>query len=198
MEFSWGKRALNLDAYTGAVMSSSKWSETHVSSSGGGGYLHNGTGHVSAPTVSSTVSAKHEFWFKTEEGREIPVQLTDADFPLAPGQRITMVSATATGADGQHWIFVENHNADQRWILNANTDSATKHLQGKYRIWSIGVFVGLLILATWHVIFGLAAFGYLGYRLFQRKRTFKAIREALVGRAKEVTKAVTPRIAQAQ
>ena len=36
------------------------WSETRVSgtSSGGGGFLHNGTGTISAPTVSITSSVK--------------------------------------------------------------------------------------------------------------------------------------------
>src|SRR3546814_5386542 len=39
---------------TGTVCGVGNWSETrvHASSSGGGGYLHNGSGHVSAPTVS--------------------------------------------------------------------------------------------------------------------------------------------------
>src|SRR3546814_16139529 len=39
---------------TGTVCGVGNWSETRVdaSSSGGGGYLHHGSGHVSAPTVS--------------------------------------------------------------------------------------------------------------------------------------------------
>jgi hypothetical protein len=188
MDFTWGNRTVRLDTIRGAVMSSAKWSETHVSSSGGGGSVHNGSGYVAAPQISSTVTAKHEFWVKTDDGREIPVQLTDADFPLAAGQRITLISAPKAGTEAHRWIFVHNHNADQRWILNRATDETTKELRGSFGLPFIAVFAVLLILGFWlHWIFGLAAFGYLGFRLFQRRRQFKEIRANLCDRAKALS-----------
>lgn len=52
-----------------------KWSETHVSSSGGGGYVHpQHGGHVSAPQVSSTVLERSSYFVKTDNGREIELR----------------------------------------------------------------------------------------------------------------------------
>ena len=45
---------------TGEVLSQQKSSETHVTSSGGGGYIGKQGGHISAPQIKTTVINKHE------------------------------------------------------------------------------------------------------------------------------------------
>jgi hypothetical protein len=173
-------------------MSSSKWSETHVSSSGGGGYLHQGSGHVSAPTVSSTVKSKHEFWIQTADGHQIAVQLTDADFPLMPTQLITLVSApSAQKPDEPRWVYVRNHSAKQSWILNAPAAVISAQMH-PMRPWSIGVAVGLAALGLLLGIFFLGAIGYTGYRLFKRYQDQKAILAALTEHLKNITPTLAP------
>lgn len=67
-----------INGVRGKIIGSKVWTETHVSSSGGGGYLHNGTGQVHAPTVHSTIIEKGETWVKTKNGKDvcIPAKIT--------------------------------------------------------------------------------------------------------------------------
>ena len=60
-----------INGVRGKVIQTKTWTETHVSSSGGGGYLHNGSGQVHAPTVRSTIVEKGETWVKTRNGKDI-------------------------------------------------------------------------------------------------------------------------------
>ncbi len=197
MDFKWGDRSQKFDLFTGTVMSSSKWSETHVSSSGGGGYLHQGSGHVSAPTVSSTVKSKHEFWTQTADGHQIAVQLTDADFPLMPSQLITLVSAPiAKKPDEPRWVFVRNHSAKQSWILNGPAAVVAAQMH-PMRPWSIGVAVGLAVLGLLAGIFFFGAIGYTGYRLFKHYQDQKAILAALSDHMKNITPTLAPAAANA-
>jgi F0F1-type ATP synthase assembly protein I len=64
-----------INGVRGQIIGSKVWTETHVSSSGGGGYLHNGTGQVHAPTVTSTIIEKGETWVKTKNGKDVCVPL---------------------------------------------------------------------------------------------------------------------------
>ena len=73
---------------TGEVMDSNKYSETHVSSSGGGGYVGGSGGHISAPRVSSRAVTNHEFWIRTQDGTEESVQLTGHDIPDRKSTRL--------------------------------------------------------------------------------------------------------------
>lgn len=197
MSFTWGNRTQSLDSYSGVVMSSQKWSETHVRSSGGGGYLHQGSGHVSAPTISSTVSSKHEFWIQTQDGQQVPVQLTDADFPLMPGQLITLVNApNAKKPNEPRWVYVRNHSAKQSWILNAATDQAAGMMH-PMRPWSLGVAFGLLALGAVLPVLVLGSIGYTGYRIFKRYQDQKTIRAAFVEHLERTTPNLVPAAATA-
>lgn len=65
------------------------WSETHVHSTGGGGFVHpTYGGHVSAPQVHSTVKERQSYFVKTEQGKEI--ELRDA-VTARKGHNIRMI-----------------------------------------------------------------------------------------------------------
>jgi hypothetical protein len=55
----------------GKIIGSKTWTETHVSSSGGGGYIHKGTGQIHAPTVHSTTVERGEVWIRNKDGKDI-------------------------------------------------------------------------------------------------------------------------------
>jgi hypothetical protein len=58
--FNYKNKELTFSCITGVVQGGQeKRSETHVSSSGGGGYVGKHGGHVGAPEVRSTVTTKH-------------------------------------------------------------------------------------------------------------------------------------------
>jgi hypothetical protein len=102
---------------TGEVMAEKKWSETRITSSGGGGYVHpQHGGHISAPEVSSVVTTKTEFWLKTSSGEEKDVKLND-DIPLRAGQNITVVSAGLRNGKFSYYSIIVNHTAKKYWII---------------------------------------------------------------------------------
>ncbi|NVK25944.1 MAG: hypothetical protein HWE10_13540 [Gammaproteobacteria bacterium] len=103
---------------TGEILGQNKYSETHVSSSGGGGYVGKHGGHVSAPQVHSTTVTNHEFWIKKEDGSEKSVQLAGHDIPLREGQKITLISAGVKGKDSGYFSVLVNHNANKHWFIN--------------------------------------------------------------------------------
>ncbi|MBU2769500.1 hypothetical protein HAP94_25885 [Acidithiobacillus ferrivorans] len=83
------------------------WTETHVSSSGGGGYVHpTYGGHVSAPTVSSKIVEREKYFVKTDDGKE--VELKDA-VTGRKGHHVTLVYG---GIDGQQTYLVATYNKE--------------------------------------------------------------------------------------
>ena len=71
-----------------------RWAETHVSSSGGGGYVHPGYGgHVSGGAVSSSVVRREhtQFWLTDENGIQHAVQLSNETMPTANGHKVRVI-----------------------------------------------------------------------------------------------------------
>lgn len=116
--FKHRKKEIEFWSVTGEILGQNKYSETHVSSSGGGGYVGRHGGHVSSPSVHSTTVTNHEFWIKKEDGSEKSVQLAGHDIPLREGQKITLISAGIKGNDSGCFSVLVNHNANKHWFIN--------------------------------------------------------------------------------
>ncbi|MCE9924359.1 hypothetical protein LZ640_07655 [Aeromonas media] len=147
--FKHRNKEIEFWSVTGEIMAQNKFSETHVSSSGGGGYVGTHGGHISAPRVHSTTVTNHEFWIKTEDGTEESVQLAGCDIPLREGQKITLISAGVKGKGEGYYSVLVNHNAKNHWFIN-KADSLNKRLKidvasGK----SILITGGLFCLVTY-------------------------------------------------
>lgn len=139
---------------TGEVLGSDKYSETHVTSSGGGGHVsgyvgpNGGTvsGRVDTPMVSSRSVTNHDFWIKTDNGQEKDIQLRGVDIPLRVGQKITLVSAGLKGRNKRWYAMLVNHNAGKRWIINRpeelNQKLNLEKMTGKSLIAGIAVGAG--------------------------------------------------------
>jgi hypothetical protein len=141
----------------GTVQGSTHWVETsfHSTTTGGGGYLHNGTGHVSAPstTVSSRNTSKARFFVREDDGDELEVALTDTDFAVRDGHQVVLgYAGDQTSKTG--WVMgLHNLQTGRRTIL----DEYFPLLRG--RKLGFGVVIGLLFL--WNLLcwmfFGSAA-----------------------------------------
>jgi len=130
---------------TGEVIGQNKYSETHVSSSGGGGYVGKHGGFVNAPQVNSTVVTNHEFWIKKDNGVEESVQLSGADIPLREGQKVTAIFSHLSSEDeGPCSILVNHSERKHRFIKSA---SALNKNMG------LDVFGGLSILTVAVIFF---------------------------------------------
>ena len=116
--FKWYDKEIEFKNFTGEVFNDKKYSETHVSSSGGGGYVDpQYGGNVRAAQVQSTVVSVHDFWIKDEAGEEHPINLRGHDIPLATGQKLTLVSIGLIGGPPQHAVLLHNHNIKKYWTL---------------------------------------------------------------------------------
>jgi hypothetical protein len=76
---------------SGLILHVAKISNTHITSSGGGGYLHNGSGHVAAATVRSTVEVITTIYFKRLDGSEVTHKY-NGDISAREGQTLHRIS----------------------------------------------------------------------------------------------------------
>jgi hypothetical protein len=182
-------------ARTGEVVGSAIYTSTHVSggSSGGGGYVHNGVGHVSAPQVhiSSTVTTHNRFFLKEDDGDETEIKLANSSFGVRDGQRITGVWASHVN-DGSGWlVYLHNHNSGR----GEEQHAALEDLRGRTKKrWAflaaigtiVGLFSGLLPLA-------LIAPGTWLYFFLQKRKELAAIDHAIFEMARaKVAEAQAP------
>ncbi|MDI1299550.1 hypothetical protein [Methylotenera sp.] len=191
---------------TGEVLSTNKVSETHVSSSGGGGHVDpQYGGHVAAAQVSSTVTINHEFWIKEEDGTERAVQLYDNDIPLKVGQKITLIAGKLLGAEKGYYVVLYNHNAKKHWIISDAT-RLYNHIFPKTHLYELDLILWLfnikiiayviVPLLVWYYINGyvaLAIFAWGIYSTFSKlmkdSKSANALDAQLEKMAKEIAQA---------
>ncbi len=175
--FVIGKKVVELSKVTGEVLSSDKFSETHVYSRGGGPLPGGGS---SAPSVHSDVTTKQEFWIKTDDGSEKPIQLSGVDIPMRVGQKITVISAQRVGKKLRIYAALVNHTARDHWILRADHKfSNDLELVGFTGVSIVGsLVIGVLsyqVLLLTNIHYGQALFfafclgvAYIIYRFFKK------------------------------
>ena len=102
--FSRSGKQVQFSSITGKVVSSSKRSDTYINTSYSSGTTSSGD-RYSIPHVTSNVVVKQEFFLLTEDGREVPIQLTGVDIPVRDGQTVTMI-AGGVRPDGRdnYWV----------------------------------------------------------------------------------------------
>jgi hypothetical protein len=83
----------------GRVLSVTRWSDTHVGSMGGGGYVGPHGGVVRAPTITSNVVQRSQVFVQRSDGVEEALELGDL-MPLREGQIITAVYGGMTPDSG--------------------------------------------------------------------------------------------------
>lgn len=112
---------LYLFSMTGSVVGQQSWSETIVSgqSSGGGGYIHNGSGHISSPSVniSSSSTEKLRVFLKDDDGSEIEISESNVGFGARNGHRISVVYAGDKTSRSGHLVAIINHNTNSKKIF---------------------------------------------------------------------------------
>jgi hypothetical protein len=111
-----GGLSVKQEIITGTVLSSDKHSQTHITGHGGGGSIGTSGGYVAPATITSQSLEKHEFWIRTEDGRERAFVFLGADIPLRLGQSVSVICvATEEGLASQKgkWLSVAlvNHSA---------------------------------------------------------------------------------------
>ena len=110
--FSAGGKHVQFWSITGKVASSSKRSDTYVSSSRGPSY----GGGAGALRINSSTVVQQEFFLLADDGKEVAVQLTGHDIPVRDGNNITMIGGEVSGKGG-YWVRMINHDTGRHWDL---------------------------------------------------------------------------------
>lgn len=145
-----GGLSVKQETITGTVLSSEKHSQTHITGHGGGGSVGPSGGYVAPATITSQSVEKHEFWIRTEDGRERAFVFLGADIPLRPGQSVSVICvATEEGLASQKgkWLSVTlvNQSAGTTTrILNNETVANTLGLTPASHAMAL-FFLGLIV-----------------------------------------------------
>jgi hypothetical protein len=108
-----GKRAVNLQTLTGTVAGEKKWSSTIVSGSGGGGYIHNGQGHLDQVKISSVTIENQEIFIRVSETQEMPLQLKDSNLAVREGHVLSVLQGDVDGAQAPATLAIHNHTTSK-------------------------------------------------------------------------------------
>lgn len=102
------------DVHLGKVVSSSRWSQTHVSSSGGGGRIVGGTGYIAAPTIESSTSDKNEVFSISSDGQESRFVFENRAVGFREGNRILVAWGSETGSKNGQYYYLENLDTGEK------------------------------------------------------------------------------------
>jgi len=176
--FKYKNKEIEFKILSGEVIDTSKHSETHVSSSGGGGYVGQHGGHVSAPAVSSKTITKHEFWVRTDDGKEEEIQLSGVDISLRKSQKITLLYAALVGTNDGYCVAVINHTTGKNspvttvQELNKLLEIDIKHF-GNTLVVAGAVWFGTEYLTGSVLLSSIVAVSFFCYRLFIHRQSVK-------------------------
>lgn len=118
-DFVYNGIAIKFSVESGRVLpGQQKISKTHVSSSGGGGYVSGGSGFVDAPKITSTTTTEQEFWLQAESGHQVPVRILGDQMAVNVDQEISLLHAQHP-TKGKEWLVgIVNHSASKTaWLL---------------------------------------------------------------------------------
>ncbi|NWH07641.1 MAG: hypothetical protein HXY22_03170 [Alphaproteobacteria bacterium] len=136
-------------SHSGRAAGVANWSDSYVhgSSSGGGGYLHNGSGHVHGPStrISTTVVERQRFFVVNDNGYEQPITLSNGQMPVRDGHRITIVYGTIEGKDTGWALMARNHDTGQTAEFRDSLISIRGSLSSK--AWASGMAIATVCLA---------------------------------------------------
>lgn len=103
------KTTIKFQGLSGTVISEKTWSETRVSSTGGGGYMGPYGGQISAPNVRTQVTAKRELWLKGDDEKEHSIRLTGSLLPVREGHRVSVLWGIKDGQSSGPYVLLTNN-----------------------------------------------------------------------------------------
>lgn len=177
---------------TGTVRGVGNWSETHMSasSSGGGGQMYNGTGHVSAPTLRVSSSTTEVLRFFLEYGADDEDEMTvkGGGFAAREGQRVSVIRIGSRPNWG-YSVAYHNHNTGSthcpdRWLEWPLEDAPKKAMLLLAPI-GAGILGAVIGGSTLALLAALGAFGWAAWDLSQKS-----------GRRRELVAAIRARVAE--
>lgn len=189
-----GNRVFRFHCATGTILAEKTWSETHVTSTGGGGYVGRQGGYVAAPTVRSRVVSRREVWVRLDDGRERAFDLSSSALPLRESHRMVICWSTRDGAEAGPFLLLINQSTGEHDVLHSGCANliASKANQWMTAGTAVVLVIGILPLAfaTERPLWWIAAIVALAFLGWRAKR-FKSDLNALHGHLNRILKQVT-------
>ncbi len=153
-EFIIGGEPVWVETMTGRVLGEKKWAETHIHSSGGGGYVHGGTGYVNPVRVTSSHTTRHEFWLQRADGQELCVALADSPARVRENQTICVAWAARQGQGRGPFLLLHNEASGERvWLAPDGTLLGNMGLRdplssARQKLFIAAIFLSVLVLGS--------------------------------------------------
>lgn len=141
-EASWN------NVFAGRVLSVKNWSDTHISSSGGGGYVGQHGGYVAPARVHSQVVQRTELFAVNIDGEEKNFDLSGVDVSFREGSAIFVVWGSETGSSTGQYLYIENLDTRERFAANC----PLKVRGSFFKSLSYGLFSGIVCLLFGFVV----------------------------------------------
>jgi hypothetical protein len=178
-DFVYNGGAIKFSVESGRVLpGQQKISKTHVSSSGGGGYVSGGSGFVDAPKITSTITTEQEFWLQARSGHQVPVRISGDVMAVNVDQEVSLLRARHPTKGGVWLVGIVNHSARKTAWLLAPGDVVKR--AGLVRWWPT-LLLALLSLVLFESVLGAWFLGLLpaGVLVFRQLRRQRAVAVAL-------------------
>lgn len=154
-----GGRHVTFEVFEGEIAGDKTWSESHIHSSGGGGYIGPYGGNIRGPSISSSNSTHQEIWVRQANGQEFPLQLTNQNVMVRAGHKVALI----VGANRLERRNMQLINLTSRQLFDI--DNRSSFINGAVDIYppAFGTWIFLSILfgavpAFMAFIYGMAKF----------------------------------------
>ena len=111
-----GRKEITFFEHSGKVTGDKVWSETNVTSSGGGGTVAYGSGYVRAPTIHSSVTTNREIWIRKDDDSEFCVTNYGNNVKVNHGHDVSVVYAGFNNSG--HAIAIVNRTTGYWHLLD--------------------------------------------------------------------------------
>lgn len=143
---------LDIFTTTGTVVGQQGRTSTHLSAEttthGGGGYLHQGSGYMSAPTTRTSVSSSsthHQRLFaRKDDGEEFDVEFPDVNFGIREGHRVSVVCAGPKRTGRGHPMALVNHTTGNHQVFPARVNWI---LSNRIKLYAVAAGAVVVVLA---------------------------------------------------
>ncbi|OYV74880.1 MAG: hypothetical protein B7Z66_14930 [Chromatiales bacterium 21-64-14] len=146
-----------LNFMAGFVISNDVWSDTHVSSRGGGGYTLMGYGYYSRPKVTSEVIPRQRIGVRTRGGRDVFLEQSGSHLPVACGQHVEVVRAFSHHTRREANVALVNRDGGQWFWVGSSLDAGQALCGPAAAFWDFVIFLavaGGLGVLGWHFVHG--------------------------------------------
>lgn len=181
----------------GTVLSNEAWSDTHVQSKGGGGFVLGGYGLTSAPRVSSTITPRQRIALRLAGG-DVFIEQTGEHLRVVAGQRIVLFSVTAEKLSAPLRVVLWNLDSGEWFWLSGGLSACGTQLCPRRRsVRDFGVYAACLAGSAWlgwHIVYPMSWLVWALYFAFGIPILIGAFTPVLLWTQSKIENAVRSRI----